>query len=702
MKSTSAKPFSNKLNSTLLLSILFLTPLFILPTSNNIIAHAKTLLVFIAALGACFSFILSTIRKKRWELILSPLTIPLVLFGIATAASTFFSSPYPVENLLGQGGVFISAIIIAVIGGSVFSKKHSTKLIDVLGVSAAVLSIASLMQMVGWGPSRLFNLAFGLNLPHDLLFNLAGSSLVALEVMLLAVVGLAAQIITNKKLSTKESILVPLILLGMGVNLWAILPGKVAAVTLPPLSASWTITLDSLRSPRSAIIGQGPEMYSSVYSQYRPLWTNGKSYWQFNFGSAANLPLTLIATMGLLGFATWMLLLIKVGKQLQLKENKQLPLTWVIATSFALMLLMPASTVIVLIQAIAIAAWIATKSKDFPRLRLEASAIQYLKGSTQELPRRKKTHSRWVLYTTTGIATICVFFASYLVGRAYTAYNYLNKANKAVAENDAIKVYENHRQAVTLNPYLDSIRRQYALTSLQISIAMSNNTEISTEERSQVVQLVSQSIREAQAATQLDPTDFQNWATLAEIYKNLIGSAEEADQWAVNALVKAVETNPTNPFFRVEMGSLFMNKEQYQDAASFFSQSIDLKPDLPIGYFQLGQALISLNQLGPAQNAWQQAIILLDPASEDYGSLTQEMEKLKAAIEATKSAQTAPAQQQQNQLTTPPGLTPPTEGQIQEPITPITEQNVEQAGSEIIKPNSEPIDLSDQSQDALN
>jgi len=262
-------------------------------------------LFFFAALLIAFIFTVATFTKKAWEIVVSPLTLPLVLFGVVAIASTFFTNQYPVQAVLGMGGVFISTVLIAILGGTLMIRKKAEIFPKVLGISAAIVSISSFLQLAGWGPSKVINQVFGFSLPNNMVFNITGSAFVAAQVMAIALVGLVAKVVISKKLTTVNAILIPLVTLGLALNVWAVLPGQPASVIIPPVNSAWTITLDSIRTPRSAIIGHGPESYPSIYSRFKPNWVNGEEYWQFNFGSAANTPFTLIVTMGFLGVIAW-------------------------------------------------------------------------------------------------------------------------------------------------------------------------------------------------------------------------------------------------------------------------------------------------------------------------------------------------------------------------------------------------------------
>jgi tetratricopeptide (TPR) repeat protein len=131
-------------------------------------------------------------------------------------------------------------------------------------------------------------------------------------------------------------------------------------------------------------------------------------------------------------------------------------------------------------------------------------------------------------------------------GRLFVAYYHLFSADRAAFKNEPARLYDHQRQAVLASPYLDLVRRQYAMTNLQLALALSTNKNPTEADRTQITQLVSQAIREAKAATIIDPTNSQNWVALAEIYRNL-GNAKEANQWTITALVSAIGTDPPIP-----------------------------------------------------------------------------------------------------------------------------------------------------------
>jgi len=99
----------------------FLSVLLVVPLTDSFIDHTKTYLLFFSSILMILFFVIKSLRQGSIKITISPITDSLFFFGLAVAASTFFTSSYPIEALLGMGGIYISATLIAILGGSLIS-----------------------------------------------------------------------------------------------------------------------------------------------------------------------------------------------------------------------------------------------------------------------------------------------------------------------------------------------------------------------------------------------------------------------------------------------------------------------------------------------------------------------------------------------------------------------------------------------------
>lgn len=706
-----------------LLGLVVLLPTLIVPLTNNFVVHSKLFLILFGAIITAILYFFSSFKNRVWKVIVSPITLPLILFGGSVIASTFFTQNYPVENLLGMGGVYLSSIVIALLGASIVDRKKTDWVLPALIGGVAIVNLGSLLQLFGWGPTRLISMITGFEFEHNLLFNLSSSSFVAIQLGVLALTAAVVRIIKTKKVGTFEIIALPVLIFGLGLHIWSVLPGQAAELLLPPMTASWSVALDSLRVPRSALIGQGPQGYISAFTRYRPTWMNTDRLWQARFDSAMGAPLTLLVQMGFVGLIAWLILAGRfLMKGLKDESIKKSPFTWVIIASFIIQFFLPPNFVMVGLQGILIAFWIADLSGQFSVLKLRALSAS-LDSSSRDASKNRsqeKTKTENIIsLATNGAIVAALLLLAFATGRTYASFHHMYLAEKAIMDNDAVRVYEHHQRAMVLNPYTDSIRRSYALTNLQIAIALSEKTDLTEQEQAQISDLVQQAVREAQAATTIDAQDSQNWIVLAQIYQELIGSVEEADQWAVNAYVNAIQTDPANPLLRVQLGSILLQQEQLQQAANLFSQAIELKPDLAASYFYLGQTQQMTQDYVGAETSWQQALALLDADSEDYVMLEGLLEEIKPLAEQARE-QLAAQQEQQGQgmqqfvdesgtpipadQVTPEMMEGATEGgtsPLGQQLPSLTDQNIESRDNIVSQPNTTPLDLDESSRELL-
>jgi tetratricopeptide (TPR) repeat protein len=99
---------------------------------------------------------------------------------------------------------------------------------------------------------------------------------------------------------------------------------------------------------------------------------------------------------------------------------------------------------------------------------------------------------------------------------------------------------------------------------------------------------------------------------------------------------------------RINLGQFFMRLQQWEQAANFFAQAVERKPDLPAAYYNLAQAYKQNQQILEAENALQQTLLLIDQETnlEDYTAVENELtaiseqaDQLRAQLEAQQGAQ---------------------------------------------------------------
>ncbi len=628
---------------------IFLLGLLVVPFTPDFVGLSKVYIALFLATIIMFLYGLQVVVSRKIEWVRSPLTWPLVIFGLVVALSTFLTASYPVEGLLGMGGIYLGFVVVALMGGSLLPKRSRyDQVLWSLMILGAVLTLSSLTSFFGFGPEVALNYLFKLDLPtKSLAFNLAGSTLVALQIVLL---GLVAAVIELKRgLMKKESrtsafsvMFLAVLILGLSLYVWALLPGKETSFVSQPVMAGWSVALDVMRVPKSALLGVGPEGYINAYQRFKPLWMNGQPQWAVAYIQSTIPLFTVLTNFGILGVVTWLLLLVK-GVKLALKpKSGNRELAWLVGFGFVLMFFFPLNAVVLMLIGLLIAVFTASQRSASNTLMLEP-LIVFSKDQ------RFLSKKNWPKIAVGGGVMVLAGVLFYLLTQSYLAFYFIYQSQKAVAANDGVKAYRSVVKAIKLNPYLDVFRRQLALLDVTLASTLANKADLTDNDQQQIAQLLQEAANEAKAASVLDPLDWRNWQVLAQVYQSMIGVAKDADQWAVQAYIQAIRNNPLNPDLRIALGGIFFAQKDFVQAANVFQQAVNVKPDLPNGYYNLANALKEAGQLEQAKQAYEALLKLLKPETEDYIKASKELKEVEAQLERAK------AQSNQAQVGQPSG-----------------------------------------------
>lgn len=605
----------NKLNAFFawfLIGITALLPIFFIPYIFNPFINSKLLLTFLISLIVLLVYLIDSLQKKSWEIAYTPFSLSLIVFAGLIIISGLVSHQYQDKQLLGLGGVYLSFVSIILFAPSLLKTKLSGLFLHSINIAAVVLSVLSILQTFDIGLAQLINKISVLNLSNDLTFSLTGNAFIAVQFLSIALLSN----LFNKK-TWRESFLNQFVILllatGVTINLLAILPGKIAHFQNPNLIDSLSIAKDSLALTKNALLGYGPDSYGNAYNLLKPIWVNGGDYWGATFDLGFNLPLTIIVSIGFFGFLTYLFFLWKTFVFVKTGYCENASLKTFILLALIWQFLCPFNHVIFITLAIALAIFVSEN-------RQQCKIINF-------------NGHQYFFSIFNSFLILCVMFFAYTIARTFTAYHLLYQANASLLQNNASLAYDYHKKAKNLAPQIDYVRRNYSIINMQIAVALSNKADINAVEQEQILQLMNQAIKEAKAATVLDPQNYQNWLVLAQIYMQLIGAADQAQQEAFNALAKAATYNPSSPELRIALGQLFFNTNKYPEAITFFGQAVERKSNLMIAHHYLAKALIANNQLPEAKIYLINSLNLLDKDDEKYQLIENELSALAKQIE---------------------------------------------------------------------
>lgn len=607
-----------------------LLPLFFLPLTTDFFMINKTLLLFVAGSLSLFAWSVRNITRRRILVSLTPATLPIIFLAVVYVLSSLIQSGNPYMSLINRTSLVIA---LAALYLGVTSSQKNKEVISLtyaaLILSGALVSLLSLYSYLG-GLSMIPNAPAWFTTKT---FNPVGGPVPFLT-FILPLIPVSLYLAFR---STKWQIKVALLLataLFAGASIGQIsllLPSSGNVIFLLPFTAGWSIALDIFKNARTFLLGVGPENFMTAYTRLKPAYLNLTPLWDSRFNSSNNELFTVLTTTGVLGAGLWLAMFLK-SANLALKHKLTAPFLLLLGV-FLVNLIVPTNPVLLGMDIIALA--LVSLS-----LKLDTDEVKDVGDQSALLP--------WIFgFVFTGI----LIFFWYFEGRSYAAnlatYKALNLLNTNASES-----YNQQIRAYTLEPRNPYYRLNFSQTSMALANSIASKKDLSDQDKTNITQLVEQSIREAKNATQLDPDNVLTWENLGLTYRQLINFAQGAQDWAVASYGQAMSIDPNNARLRLDLGGIYFSLKDLDSAGKLYEQAIALKPNWANAHYNLSVVMKTKKDYAKALAEMRIVVQLLDPNSTDYQQATNELADLEKLAPAP-TAQTPEAAKQNIELVTP-------------------------------------------------
>ena len=608
-----------------------LIPLFFLTSTVNYFTFNKFYLLVLLATISLFFWCLHNITNKKIILTASPTLTGLFFLFLIHLASSFFVSPTKVLSLTGLTTLFGALFFFVLATTSVKNNLNSLqRQISALLVSLAFLSFFTLLHYFG-----LTKYLLGSNLTQSAYFNLTGGIVPALTFSLPLLFGTLVYLYYSEKTTTKITLfaLSALITAATIINISLLLPqnGINPTITLP-LKASWSIALDIFKNPLTATLGTGPETYLSTFTKLRPVYLNqNPALWNIRFSESGSFFLTLITTTGLLGGLTFLYLFTK-NLSLALRtlstENHKGQKYFLISSLFGFFIV-SLFTPFGLVSVVTTVLLLGTLIGYF-----KIQDVNFIKQLHFNIYDEKLQNTNLSLVLPISVLVVSVVISSvyWVYGiRFYQATVFLNQA-KSKSNSDLLGSFLKQQQAQKLNPYDPTYHLVLSQTYQQVAYFYLTKQNPTDDDKKNALETMQRSIDAARLAAQKDPQSVLVWENLANIYQTYIGAAQGSGDLAISHLAKAITLDPTNPKLRLQMGILYYNLKDKEQAIKLINQAIELKTNWDVPYLNLYKIYIDGNDLQKAQVVLKKAVELTSTTSENYEKLQQELVSLTEKI----------------------------------------------------------------------
>jgi tetratricopeptide (TPR) repeat protein len=618
-----------KIEKIILYATVFLTPLMVLSIFPNPLSAPKLIILSFGVGLALFIKAIRIILKGSLEFSVGKFDIPVAILLVAYLVSSILVTPNKMEAFFIPGittAIIASTLIYFLVSGLKGKERKTLSLVVFLsGVALSVVSLLSYSRAFEYIPQ----------LPafmKDPLFNTLGGQLPS-AIFLITILPLGIGLLVSQKDAAKKAFIglaTALLILGLGISIYNLLPGKPAEPKLLDFDTSWAVAIDTIKA--SPILGAGPGNYLSAFNQFKPLSYNQTDNWNLRFTSARNFYLTVLTETGFLGTAALIFIILGVYKRLRkvfekdvsvfakkaLEENMALVSLVVLLVSFVFF-----AAVQSLIMLFFVLLALNSQGRRV-KLNLSAQATDEKNVSFSSLATRLPA-----FLVSVPIIVALIFFAIFS-GRALSAEAAYKNGLDALIQNDGAATYEFLRQAINTNPYVDRYHASYSQINLALANSIAQSEEVTDQDRETIAQLIQQAIREGKATVTLNPQRAGNWEVLARTYQAIAPFAQGADQFTIETYNQAVALDPINPNLRISLGGTFYALGDYDSAIDTFKLAVLAKPDHANAHYNLSFAYREKGEIEKAISEMTIVLSLADRESNDYELARTELENLEA------------------------------------------------------------------------
>lgn len=644
---------------TLILAItIILFPLFFLPFTQDFFGVNKLYLLLFSSFLLLFLSFIEFLITKKIQLQRKSLDSYILFFIFALILSILISSPNKIEAMLSVNFGLLSILSLVVI--SYYLRRSSLIVLKYLSCSSLFLALIAI--------ANYFQPLDKINLPQSLAF-LKSHSFTPIGTQLDLVYFLSFLIITqiiqvilisnNHKHHAKKPFATLIILclntIAIALTIFSLIGEK--NLNLPPYNLSWYAAIEILKNPLTAFFGVGLDNFASLFTKVKDAAFNQSSLWQINsFNVSRSAILQIFSESGILGIFSLILLIFGLIKEaLATDKIALIPIVFLLA----IMLLFPPTLVLFFLFFIILSIIDEDKSRNKNRIEINFADM---------IP----------IFTILLIFGLVFFGVSvYFAGRAYVAEYYFKKSADALSRNNLRNLYEEQRQAILADPFIERFRINFSQTNLLIANSVAKKSDnLSQEDRNTIAQAIQAAIAEAKAAVTLNSQKATNWENLGIIYKNLLNVAQGADSWVISSYQRAIVLDPQNAIYRLTLGGIYYSLANYDESTRFFEQATLLKPDWSNAYYNLAWSYFQNGNYQKAVIAMEKVISLLNPVNDaaDLTKAKEDLNTFKAKLPDTnnESNQTQVNLPQNLSLPSPPPATVEPKLQLPETASPST------------------------------
>ncbi|MFA5854253.1 MAG: tetratricopeptide repeat protein [Patescibacteria group bacterium] len=341
------------------------------------------------------------------------------------------------------------------------------------------------------------------------------------------------------------------------------------AEVMPSLRASWNISREALAN--QPLFGSGPGTFLYDYTQFRSKDLNGTDFWSVQFDRSASRILTMLATIGILGLAAFLVMVIFLMVRTKIKLWRGHDEWLVTLATFSAWVTLLLGKVF----------YSSNVTLEFAFWMLTAMLVSLQWQGRSEARFDQSPRAALGLSFMFIVAVIFSIAGVYLQGQRLVAEAHYQRGvvTDVTTKQGADLASQELLRATQLNSHNDLYFRalSQALAVQANRVASEAGARPTDEQARQVTLLAANAVNAGRRATELNPSNVQTWSSLAGMYRDLGPAVEGAIQAARDAYQKAIDLEPNNPIYLTELAKIELSVAE--DARQKIGNGKDMKDD---------------------------------------------------------------------------------------------------------------------------
>jgi tetratricopeptide (TPR) repeat protein len=390
---------------------------------------------------------------------------------------------------------------------------------------------------------------------------------------------------------------------------------NVTGISQTEVRPSWSATFDiaSAALKDHTLFGVGPDRFTSAWLKDKPAGINSTLFWATDFGYGIgflpSLPVT-VGLVGALGALAFVVLFLWKGCRCLFAETKTHIGSYLVISSFAASVYLWIDAFIY-VPSLTMLSLAFLWSGLFIAVLIVQGIVPIKRFSFIENPIKNFVSILVIVLMLVGALALGYSVATHALAEVYFGQASVVLANS----NDLDQGEADVTKAFALAPSALYSRAVADIYLARVSALLQSTTTSQTDAAKQFQSLFAVAVQAGQQSVTLDPTDYQNYLELGKVYGSVVSlKVTGAYDAAKAAYMQALALNPQNPAIYYDLAQLDVANNDNASAEADLTKALKEKNDYADAIYLLSQIYISENKLPAATNAVK-ALAVLSPSS---------------------------------------------------------------------------------------